>query len=51
MINVIASIRVKEGRRAEFLDIFKANIGTVLHEKGCLEYVPTIDVPTGLPPQ
>ena len=51
MINVIASIRVKEGRRAEFLDIFKANIGTVLHEKGCLEYVPTIDVPTGLPLQ
>ena len=51
MINVIASIRVKEGRRAEFLDIFKANIANVLQEKGCLEYVPTIDVPTGLPPQ
>ncbi len=51
MINVIASIRVKEGRRAEFLDIFKANIANVLQEKGCLEYVPTIDVPTGLSPQ
>jgi quinol monooxygenase YgiN len=51
MINVIASIRVKEGRRSEFLDIFKANIANVLLEKGCLGYVPTIDVPTGLSPQ
>ncbi len=51
MINVIASIRVKEGRRAEFLDIFRANIANVLQEKGCLEYVPTVDVATGLPPQ
>lgn len=51
MINVIASIRVKEGRLAEFVEIFKANIPNVLKEKGCVEYMPTIDVPTGLPPQ
>ena len=51
MINVIASIHIKEGRLSEFIEIFKANIPKVLEEKGCTEYVPTIDVPTGLPPQ
>lgn len=51
MINVIASIQIKEGRVSEFIEIFKSNIPNVLKEKGCIEYVPTIDVPTGLPPQ
>ncbi len=51
MIHVIASIRVKPGRVPEFLDIFKANIPAVRAEKGCLEYLPTVDVDTGLPVQ
>ncbi len=51
MIHVIASIHIKEGRVAEFLEIFKANVPDVLKEKGCVEYVPTIDLPTGLAPQ
>lgn len=51
MINVIASIHIKEGRLSEFIEIFKSNVPNVLKEKGCVEYVPTIDVPTGLPPQ
>ena len=51
MINVIASIHIKEGRLSEFVEIFKSNVPNVLEEKGCIEYVPTIDVPTGLPPQ
>jgi len=51
MINVIAFIHIKQGRVSEFIDIFKANIPKVLEEKGCLEYTPTIDVPTELPPQ
>lgn len=51
MINVIASIHIKEGRTSEFLEIFKSNIPNVLEEKGCIAYVPTIDIPTGLPPQ
>ncbi|MBC2712122.1 MAG: antibiotic biosynthesis monooxygenase [Desulfosarcina sp.] len=51
MINIIASIHIKEGRLSEFIEIFKSNIPNVLEEKGCIEYVPTIDVPTGLPPQ
>jgi len=51
MINVIASIHIKDGRLSEFIEIFKSNIPNVLQEKGCIEYVPTIDVPTDLPPQ
>ena len=51
MINVIASIHIKEGRLPEFIDIFKSNIPNVLEEKGCIEYVPTVDVPTDLPLQ
>lgn len=51
MIHVIASIHIKEGRVAEFVEIFKSNIPHVLEEKGCIEYAPTIDVPTDLPPQ
>jgi quinol monooxygenase YgiN len=51
MIHVIASIQVKEGRVAEFLEIFKANIPEVEREKGCIAYEPTVDIQTGLPPQ
>jgi quinol monooxygenase YgiN len=51
MINIIASIYIKEGRLSEFIEIFKSNIPNVIEEKGCIEYVPTIDVPTGLPTQ
>ncbi|PLX53944.1 MAG: antibiotic biosynthesis monooxygenase [Desulfobacteraceae bacterium] len=51
MINVIASIHIKEGRLSEFVEIFKSNVPNVLEEKGCIEYVPTLDVPAGLPPQ
>jgi quinol monooxygenase YgiN len=51
MINVIASIRVKAGRREEFVAIFKSNVANVLQEKGCIEYVPTVDVQTGLSAQ
>lgn len=51
MINVIASIHIKKGRVSEFVEIFKSNIPNVLEEKGCMEYVPTIDISTDLPPQ
>ena len=49
MINVIALIQVREGRLAEFVGIYKANVPNVLKEQGCIEYVPTLDAPTGLP--
>jgi quinol monooxygenase YgiN len=51
MISVLASIRVKPGRRSEFLTIFKANVPAVKAEKGCFEYVPTVDIDALLPPQ
>jgi quinol monooxygenase YgiN len=51
MINVIASIQIKEGQLSNFVEIFKSNIPKVLEEKGCIAYAPTIDVPTGLPVQ
>ncbi len=51
MINVIATVQVKEGQVSKFLEIFKSNVPEVLKEQGCIIYVPTVDVPTGLPPQ
>ena len=51
MIHVIASITIKEGRKSEYLDIFKANIPLVLAEEGCVDYLPTVDLPTDLAPQ
>lgn len=51
MISVIASITVKEGELARFLEIFKANVPVVRAEDGCIEYFPTIDVDSGLPVQ
>ena len=51
MIHVIASIEVKQGRVLDFIEIFKSNMPNVLQEKGCIQYVPCIDIPTKLPPQ
>ena len=51
MINVVASIRVKTGKLSEYLAILKANVPMVRKEQGCIEYVPTIDVDSKLPPQ
>lgn len=51
MINVLASIKVKSGMKAEFLRIFKSNVPFVKKEKGCVEYYPTIDIDTKIPVQ
>ena len=51
MINVIASIQIKDGRRSEFIEHFKANVPNVLEEKGCIACAPTVDVLPGLPRQ
>lgn len=51
MIHVIASIYIKEGGVSQFVEIFKANVPAVLAERGCIEYTPTLDVVTGIPPQ
>jgi quinol monooxygenase YgiN len=51
MINVIASVRVKAGRLAEFLEIFRSNVPAVREERGCVEYFPAVDIDADLPPQ
>ena len=51
MINVIASIKIKESHMSEFIEIFKENMANVLLETGCIEYVPTLDFATGFPVQ
>ncbi len=51
MTIVIASINIKEGKLPDYLRILKANIPLVRKETGCIEYVPTGDIETGLPAQ
>ena len=51
MIHVVAIITAKPGKRAEILGHFRANVPTVRAEKGCIEYGPTVDVPTSIPAQ
>jgi quinol monooxygenase YgiN len=51
MVHVVASIRIKAGRVAEFLRIFAENVPAVRKERGCIDYFPAVDVNTGLAPQ
>lgn len=51
MIHVLASLHIKPGRREEFLAIFKANVPNVLKEQGCIEYVPAVDIHSGMATQ
>jgi quinol monooxygenase YgiN len=51
MIHVIATVEVAEGKRDAFLEVFNRVVPRVLAEKGCLEYGPTVDCPTGIPVQ
>lgn len=51
MIHVIATIQVKEDSRDGFLEILRDNVPRVTAEKGCLQYKPCVDMPSGLPAQ
>lgn len=51
MINVIASIKVKPGTREKFLGILAGVAPQVRAEKGCISYVPTVDMESGIPVQ
>ena len=44
MIHVLASIRVKPGKRDILIEHLKSNSPHVIKEKGCIEYNPTIDM-------
>lgn len=43
MVHVIALITAKPGLRDKVLEIFHANVPAVRAERGCIEYVPTVD--------
>jgi quinol monooxygenase YgiN len=51
MIHVIATIELHEGRREAFLAEFHRVVPSVLAEEGCLDYGPTVDLPTGIAAQ
>jgi quinol monooxygenase YgiN len=51
MVSVVASIRVKTGRLSDYLAILKAIMQAVRRERGCIEYVPAVDIDANLPPQ
>jgi quinol monooxygenase YgiN len=51
MVHVIASVRVKTGMLAPFLELLKSTARQVREEKGYIQYIPTVDIVSGLPPQ
>ncbi len=51
MVHVIASIQIKPGTRAKYLEILKSNVPAVKAENGCIDYQPAVDLESGLPPQ
>lgn len=51
MIHVIATINLKPGSRAAFLEHLMANVPAVLAEQGCHGYTPAIDIDSGLAAQ
>lgn len=51
MIHVIATVTVVPGRRDDFLEKFRAVVPLVRAESGCLDYGPTVDLPTTIAAQ
>ena len=52
MIFVRAVVKIKPGMMTSALGVYRDFVGKVLSgEPGCLAYVPTVDVDTGLPNQ
>ena len=51
MVIVLATTRVKENMREEWISSFKAYAETVRKEQGCIEYFPAVDLKTDLLPQ
>lgn len=45
---VVATVTVKEGKRDEFVKIFKDNVPNVLAENGCVFYEPVVDMQSGI---
>jgi len=51
MISVLATIKVAEGRREEFLKAFAELGPNVRAEEGCIEYGPWVDLPSNIASQ
>jgi quinol monooxygenase YgiN len=51
MIHVVATIELAEGKRDDFLKRVRQLVPEVRAEKGCMEYGPAIDFPTGIKAQ
>lgn len=51
MIYVIATVELTEGGKERYLAELKRAMPLVHKEKGCLDYGPMMDVPTGIPIQ
>src|SRR5689334_21518922 len=51
MVHVIATVEVGAGKRNDFLAEFRRVVPLVRGEVGCLEYGPTVDLPTEIPAQ
>ena len=49
MINVIVSMKMKEGKAEEFIKSFKQLAVKVKQERGCIDYFPAKDVDAGMP--
>ena len=51
MIHVIASVQVKPGRFDDFFELLRSVAHEVREERGCIRYIQTVDIASGLPPQ
>jgi len=51
MIYGVVSVRVKPGKLQEYIALFKSIAGKVREEKGCLQYISTVDFEIGVPIQ
>jgi len=51
MIHVIATVKLKPDMLDNFLELLNSIAHKVREENGCIRYVPTIDLVSGLPPQ
>lgn len=51
MIYAMATIDLREGTRAAFLEEFRKVVPLVQAEDGCLEYGAAVDLPTSIPVQ
>jgi quinol monooxygenase YgiN len=51
VISVVATIRTAPGQREAFLRAFQEIVPKVRAEQGCIEYLPTVDVESGISAQ